>query len=45
MQRRGEIVERPFAHALETGGMRRTLRHHENIAKRLLIHRGGIRAQ
>lgn len=39
MRRRGEIIERSFAHAFETGGMRRThLRHHENIAKRLLIH-------
>ena len=39
MRRRGEIIERTFAHAFETGGMRRThLRHHENIAKRLLVH-------
>lgn len=42
MRRRGEIIERTFAHAFETGGMRRThLRHHENIAKRLLIHVAG----
>jgi transposase len=43
MRRRGELVERTFAHAFETGGMRRTyLRHHENIAKRLLIHVAGL---
>jgi transposase len=36
---RGELIERPFAHLHETGGMRRThLRHHDNILKRLLIH-------
>jgi transposase len=40
---RGELLERPFAHALETGGMRRThLRRHANILKRLLIHLGGL---
>ena len=33
----------PFAHAFETGGMRRThLRKHENIAKRLLVHIAGL---
>jgi transposase len=38
-RRRGEVLERPFAHLYETGGMRRThLRGHENILKRLLIH-------
>jgi len=43
MRRRGELVERSFAHAYETGGMRRThLRGHENILKRLLIHVGGF---
>jgi transposase len=43
MRRRGELIERSFAHALETGGMRRThLRHHDNIAKRLLIHVAGF---
>jgi len=43
MRRRGEIIERTFAHAFETGGMRRThLRHHENIAKRLLVHLAGF---
>jgi len=43
MRRRGEIIERTFAHAFETGGMRRIhLRHHENIAKRLLIHIAGF---
>jgi transposase len=40
---RGEIVERPFAHMFETGGMRRThLREHPNILKRLLIHAAGF---
>ena len=39
---RGEFLERPFAHALETGGMRRVnLRGHPNILKRLLVHVAG----
>jgi len=39
---RGACVERPFAHELETGGMRRThLRNHSKILKRLLIHIAG----
>jgi transposase len=43
MRKRGELIERSFAHAYETGAMRRThLRRHENIAKRLLIHVGGF---
>jgi transposase len=43
MRRRGELIERSFAHAFETGGMRRThLRHHDNIAKRLLVHIAGF---
>jgi transposase len=43
MRLRGELLERPFAHAFETGGMRRThLRHHDNIAKRLLVHVAGV---
>jgi transposase len=43
MRRRGEIIERSFAHAFETGGMRRIhLCHHENIAKRLLVHIAGF---
>ena len=38
LKRRGEYLERSFAHLYETGGMRRThLRGHENIEKRLLI--------
>src|SRR5207247_7176875 len=41
MRRRGEYVERSFAHVYDTGGMRRThLRGHENILKRLLVHAG-----
>jgi transposase len=43
MRRRGEYVERAFAHTYDTGGMRRThLRGHANILKRLLIHAGGF---
>ncbi len=43
LRQRGEKLERPFAHSLETGGMRRTfLRSHENILKRLLIHTAGL---
>ena len=43
LRRRGEIVERSFAHCYETGAMRRThLRGHENILKRLLVHVGAF---
>jgi transposase len=43
MRRRGERIERSFAHVYDTGGMRRThLRGHSNILKRLLIHAGGF---
>ena len=39
---RGELLERPFAHLFETGGMRRVhLRGHPNILKRLLVHVAG----
>ena len=39
---RGEVLERPFAHVCETGGMRRVhLRGHPNILKRLLVHVAG----
>jgi transposase len=39
MRRRGERMERSFAHLYDTGGMRRVhLRGKSNIAKRLLIH-------
>lgn len=42
MRKRGELLERPFAHNYETGGMRRTyLRRHDNILKRLLVHVAG----
>ena len=38
-RKRGELVERSFAHCYETGGLRRThLRGHEEIHKRTLIH-------
>lgn len=43
LRRRGELVERSFAHCYETGGMRRThLRGHQNILKRQLIHVGAF---
>ncbi len=39
MRRRGELVERSFAHCLETGRMRRVwLRGQQNILKRYLVH-------
>ena len=39
LRRRGELVERSFAHCYETGGMRRChLRGRENILKRQLLH-------
>ncbi len=39
LRRRGELLERTFAHVYDTGGMRRThLRGHQNILKRLLLH-------
>jgi transposase len=41
LRKRGELLERPFAHCYDTGGMRRThLRGHQNILKRVLIHVG-----
>jgi len=43
LRKRGELLERSFAHCYETGGMRRThLRKHDNILKRLLIHAAGF---
>ena len=43
MRRRGESIERSFAHLYDTGRMRRThLRGHTNILKRVLIHAGGF---
>jgi transposase len=43
LRRRGELLERSFAHAYETGGMRRVyLRGRENVLKRVLIHLGGF---
>ena len=39
LRRRGELLERPFAHLYETGKMRRVyLRGRNNILKRILIH-------
>ncbi len=43
LRKRGELIERSFAHCYDTGGMRRThLRGHENILKRLLVHVAGF---
>lgn len=43
LRKRGELLERPFEHYLEAGGMRRTyLRGHGNIMKRLLVHVAGF---
>ena len=43
LRKRGELLERPFAHCYETGGMRRThLRGHTKILKRLLVHVAGF---
>jgi hypothetical protein len=42
MRKRGEVVERSFAHVLDRGGMRRTwLRGRENVHKRYLVHVAG----
>lgn len=41
LRKRGELLERPFAHCYDRGGMRRThLRGHRNVLKRVLIHVG-----
>jgi transposase len=43
MRKRGEMVERSFAHILDRGGMRRAwLRARENLHKRYLIHVAGF---
>ena len=43
MRRRGEYVERSFAHVHHTGGLCRTdLPGHQNILKRLLVHAGAF---
>ena len=43
MRRRGEMVERSFAHVLDRGGMRRAWLHgRENIHKRYLVHVAGF---
>jgi len=43
MRQRGELLERPFAHMYESGGMRRVyLRGHENILKRIMLHAGAL---
>src|SRR5271169_1589337 len=43
LRRRGELVERSFAHCYETGAMRRChLRGRDNILKRQLVHVGAF---
>ena len=43
LRKRGELIERSFAHGYDTGGMRRThLRGHETILKRRLVHGAGF---
>jgi transposase len=43
LKKRGELIERSFAHCYETGGMRRVhLRGSENVLKRQLIHVGAF---
>jgi transposase len=43
LKKRGELIERSFAHCYETGGMRRVhLRGRENILKRQLVHVGAF---
>jgi transposase len=43
MKKRGELIERSFAHCYETGAMRRVyLRGRENVWKRQLIHVGAF---
>jgi transposase len=43
LRKRGELIERSFAHCYDTGGLRRIhLRGHQNILKRLLIHVGAF---
>jgi len=43
LRKRGEPIERSFAHCCDTAGMGRThLRGHENILKRLLLHVGAF---
>jgi transposase len=43
LRRRGERLERPFAHAYETGRLRRVyLRGRSNILKRILIHHAAL---
>jgi len=43
LRQRGELIERSFAHVLETGGMRRVhLRGRINVLKRMLLQVGGF---
>ncbi|HVH87169.1 MAG TPA: transposase [Terriglobales bacterium] len=43
LRKRGELIERSFAHCYDTGGMRRIhLRGRQNVLKRLLIHVGAF---
>ncbi len=43
LRRRGEVLERSFAHCYETGALRRAhLRGRQNLAKRVLVHAAGF---
>ena len=43
LRRRGEVLERPFAHGLETGGLRRVhVRGQGNVLKRVLVQFAGV---
>jgi transposase len=43
LRKRGELLERPFAHLYETGALRRVyLRGHQNILKRILLHAAAL---
>ena len=46
LRQRGLMLERPFAHTLETGAMRRVhLRHRDNILKRILIQYADVESE
>ena len=46
LRKRGELIERSFAHCYDTGGMRRTyLRGHENISQTTFDSRRGVQSE
>jgi transposase len=42
LKKRGELIERSFAHCYETGALRRVICEVENILERQLIHVGAF---